>query len=737
MDFLKDLNSKQYDAVTSKSKYLRIIAGAGTGKTRVLTYRIAYLLSEMSIKPYQILAITFTNKVANEMKARTQELLLDMDLKELKISTFHSFCNYFLRREISTLSFPKSFTILDEDDKHSLIKEIVKDSLNPKGNDLVDNAEKYISNKKCLGKLPSDIEFIKDNEEKEVFEIFKEYEKRKNAQYSLDFDDLLIYTCKILENFPEIKEKYNYRFKEILIDEFQDTNELQFKLLTLLVGKDTSIFVVGDPDQTIYTWRGANQKIILNFEDYFNPLDTIILNENYRSTQNILNHANTLISYNKERIKKDLYSNSTKGKEVDVYMGYNSDYEAKKVIEEIKQISLKENVDYSHFAILYRSSYISRSFEKELMLNHIPYNIYSGIKFYERKEVKDALAYFNLMINPLDNISLLRIINVPKRKIGDKTISILKEEAEKYNLSYYNYIKEINLHSSKIGPSTIIKLNEMSNLMESTKEKLKQNYEAYSEVLNDFLKDIGYFDYLAEFDDNDEERIENVNSLISDIREYMKNNSDSTFDEYLQNITLTTSQDEVDSTLKKVSLMTVHTAKGLEFDYVFLVGFQEGVFPSARSLFESGDEALEEERRLAYVALTRGRKEAHVSYNTGYSYTLGKNSEPSRFIKEADLSFNKENYLNLSSNNNKNIYSFNQNGSLFKKSTNDDILERKKEVPIFGEGNNNLWNVGDELIHKAFGEGIVKEVKGDIVVVDFKDFGIKKMAANHKFLTKK
>ncbi len=734
MDFLSELNEKQYLAVTSRSKYLRIIAGAGTGKTRVLTYRIAYLLSELSYRPYEVLAITFTNKVANEMKERTKYLLEDLDLKDLKISTFHSFCNYFLRREINHLGFPASFTILDESDKKNLLKEIVKemDTLN---NDLLELSKKYIENNKCLGKLPGDIEFVKDNNEKEYLEVFKEYEKRKNAQFSLDFDDLLIYTCKILKSFPEVKEKYNRRFKEILIDEFQDTNELQFTLLKLLVGENTTIFVVGDPDQTIYTWRGANQRIILDFENYFSPLDTIILNENYRSTQKILDHANSLISFNKERIKKDLYSKGEKGSEVGIIKAYTSDYEAHFVINKIKEIALKENIDYSHFAILYRSSYLSRSFEKELMLNNIPYVIYGGIKFYERKEIKDALAYFNLMINPLDNVSFLRIINVPKRKIGDKTISIIKEEAENNNLSYYNYIKEVNRHVSKLGPNVINKLNEMVSKIEETKEKLKDNYEAYSEVLNDFLRDVGYFDYLAEFDDKEDDRLENVGSLIIDIREYLKHNPESTFDEYLQNITLTTAQDEIDSTLKRVNLMTVHTAKGLEFDYCFVVGFQEGIFPNARSIGEFGDTALEEERRLAYVALTRGKKELYISYNTGYSYTLGRDSEPSRFIKEANLDI-KNDINNLFSNKvNQNIYSFN-NGSLFKKNVSNNE-NNNKEVPIFGEEEKKAWNVGDKLTHTVFGNGTVKEVNGNIIVVDFDSFGIKKMAGNHKNLSKK
>ncbi len=737
MDFIDELNEKQYEAVASKDKYLRIIAGAGSGKTRVLTYRIAYLLSEESYRPFEVLAITFTNKVAKEMKERTQNLLPGFDLKDLKISTFHSFCNYFLRREITVLGFPKAFTIFDEDDKKRLIKEVCKEKGYPKGSDIVSQTITYISNKKCDGKLPNDIEFIKDDHEKEMLEIFMEYEKKKNAQFSLDFDDLLIYTTIILKEFPEIKAKYNKRFKEILVDEFQDTNELQFKLLTLLCGDETGVFVVGDPDQTIYTWRGAKQKLILDFNNYFVGAKTVILNENYRSTQNILDHSNELISCNEERIKKDLFTNGEKGKEVQVLSFYNSEIEAREVIKRIKSLHEKRDVNYNQCAILYRSGYLSRLFEKELVKEKIPYRVYSGVKFYERKEVKDALAYFNLMINPLDNVSFDRIINVPRRKIGEKTLDIIKEEAKEHNLSYYNYVSEINSHITKVGTATLLKLEEMLKEFDRCKDRLKEGYEMYSEVLQDFLEDIGYYDYLAEDEESGDDRIENVKSLIDDIRSYLQTNPDSTFDEYLQNVTLFTSQDELDSEIPQVNLMTVHTAKGLEFDYVFVVGFMEGVFPNARSLLDgNSDKQLEEERRLAYVAFTRAKKELLITYNNDFSYTLGKNGEPSQFISQAGLVAKRDAQVtqNRASSN---VYSFTPSGGLRTTSPNDDILERKKDVPVFGETQGTSWKVGDELTHKAFGDGVVKEVHGDIIVVDFKNFGIKKMSGSHKFLTKK
>lgn len=731
MNLKKELNEKQYEAVTSNAKYLRIIAGAGSGKTRVLTYRIAYLIEEQSIEPYNLLAITFTNKVAKEMKERTKSLLPNYDLKDLKISTFHSFCNYFLRREIKVLGFPQSFSILDEDDKERLIKDIGADKGYKKSDDIIKQAINYISNKKTLGILPGDVGLTRTSIDANCLEFYKEYEKRKNAQYSLDFDDLLIYTVLILSKFSDIRERYSNRFYEILVDEFQDTNDLQFKLLTLLTGPETGIYVVGDPDQTIYTWRGANQKVILNIQDFYSPLETVILNENYRSTKSILDHANKLISYNQERIKKDLFTNGKEGIEVTVKASFEAESEAKFVVNKIEEIKKRDGANYRDFTILYRSSYSSRTFEKELMTRRIPYAIYSGIKFYERKEVKDALAYFQLILNPLDNVSFSRIINVPKRGIGDVSFTTLKTEANEHNLSMFNYIKEIDNYNSHLSFKVISSLKEMIKLLEITKAKLKDNYEAYSELLNDLLIDLNYMEYLA-LDDEDNDRISNVKSLIDDIRSYLKENPDSSFDEYLQNIALLTSQDELDSTKDSINLMTVHTAKGLEFEYVFVVNFSEGSFPNGRSV-ESGKLAqLEEERRLAYVAFTRAKKELYVTYNLGYLYTSNNRGVPSRFIKEADLSDGRT-YI-YQSQENPRKYAFTTSNSEEK-----EYLDRKRNTVLFNINQKNSinWKAGDELTHKAFGDGVVLEVQGDILIVDFKNFGIKKMSGSHKFLTKK
>ncbi len=737
MNFERELNDKQYLAVTTKEKYNRIIAGAGSGKTRVLTYRLAYLLEKRNIDPFNLLAITFTNKAAKEMKNRTIDLLPTYNLKNLQISTFHSFCNYLLRREIKVLGFPQSFSILDESDTELLLKNIAEELGYEKNGPTFDYALKFISASKTKGKLPGDIkeEFLNDLSKK-ALTMFKEYEKRKNEQFSLDFDDLLIYTVLILSSYPNIKEKYNNRFKEILVDEFQDTNDIQFKLLTLLAGENTSIYVVGDPDQTIYTWRGANQKVILDFDKYFSPLNTIILNENYRSTSAILNVANTLIAKNVERVKKDLFTNNSKGVDVICHEEFSDQEEARWVVKKINDLKKIKNVKLKDIVILYRSSYISKTFEKVLMENRISYRVYGGLKFYDRKEIKDSLAYFYLLLNDLDDISFLRIVNVPRRSIGDVSLSTLKKEARNENLSLYKYSKDIDKYNSLLSPRVKNSLFNLVQIIEEYKIKVNDKNISYSEVLDAYLKKLGYYDYLINDDDSDGERIANVKTLIDDIRTYLKENPESSLDEYMQNITLLTSQDAIIDNENTLTLMTVHTAKGLEFDYVFVVGFEDTVFPSYKSVSENGNKGLEEERRLAYVAFTRAKKELYITYNKGYSYIAKTSHIPSRFIKESgiysiDSSFERDLKRYDSSST---VYKINFNS---KESSRRVSEGRNSTIISYQVNKNNNWAVGDNLTHDAFGEGKVIGTDGDVIIVDFANFGVKKMLATHHMLHKK
>ena len=726
MNYEKDLNENQYKAVTSDAQFLRIIAGAGSGKTRVLTYRIAYLIEQMNVYPNKILAITFTNKVAKEMKERTIKLLPDYDLKGLSISTFHSFCARFLRSEISELGFPSNFFIMDDADSLQLVKNIGETFGLKRTDETNTEAFDFIKKQKCYGRLPSDCEKMESlRGKRQLIRYFKEYERKKNELYQLDFDDLLIYTIKILETNELIRDKWINRFDHILIDEFQDTNDLQFKLLTLLTDSHSNVYVVGDPDQTIYTWRGANQDIIMRFGDIYSPLKTIALEENYRSTPNILNISNELIAHNPGRFEKKLYTSNPKGAEVILKNFANAINEAYFIANKINEITIRNNnVKYANIAVLFRSAYLTQKLENVLVAKQIPYKVYGSLKFYSRAEVKDCLAYFKLIVNEDDDISFERIINVPRRGIGDKTLAILKLEAENNHVSMIKYLKNLHKYDTKLSSSIASKLEPLFGIMDRTKEKIEENEEAYSEILDDFITDIKYKDFLEEKDET-KDKVLNVVALINDVRDYLKENPESNFDEYLQNVTLYSAQDDIDNS-DSVSLMTVHTAKGLEFDYVFIMGLEDGVFPNNRALLES-PKAIEEERRLAYVACTRAKKELYLTYNTGYSFVSRADSLPSRFIKEMGLKTN--------------LYSFGENTS---NSNNDEAKKyyysNNNKVGNLGTlnlKNNIIWRVGDVAVHQNFGEGDVIKVEDDIITVNFKDFGIKKLMGSHPKLSKK
>ncbi len=730
MNYEKELNKNQYKAVTSDAQFLRIIAGAGSGKTRVLTYRIAYLIDKMGVNPYNILAITFTNKVAKEMKTRTISLLPNENLRDLSINTYHSWCARFLREEIHVLGFPRSFIIMDEDDSLSLVKSVGEGFGYKRGDDRNKKAYDFIKTQKCYGRLPSETETKVMGHEEEI-KYFYDYEKRKNEMFQLDFDDLIIYTIRILESNADIKEKWTRRYRHILIDEFQDTNDLQFKLLTLITDSSSNVYVVGDPDQTIYTWRGANQKIILDFDKVYRPTTTITLDENYRSTPNILAISNALISKNKDRYEKNLFTENHSGADVELKAFSRAVDEANFIANKIEEIRFKDkNLKYKDFAVLYRSSYLTQKLENVLVAKHIPYKVFGALKFYSRAEVKDCLAYFKILMDENDDISFERIINVPRRKIGDKSISVLKAESQRDHLSMIHYLKEIHKHDTELKSTVVSSLEELFKAMDKTRERLLQNYEAYSEVLNEFLQTIGYYDYL-ESDDETKDKIDNVKALIDDVRSYLKSNPESNFTEYLQNVSLFSAQDDINDS-DTVSLMTVHTAKGLEFDYVFLMCLAEGVFPNGRALLEN-PKSIEEERRLAYVACTRAKKQLFLSYNSDYSHSLGSYPLPSQFLTDMGLkpivhSFNP--YFNTSEDDSKKYrYDFDKY-TPHNDAPNANIIDLTKR-------NNIKWNVGDTAIHQVFGEGKVIKVEDDIIEVDFKDFGKKSLLGNHPKLSKK
>ncbi len=736
MNYQNELNENQYLAVTSEAQHVRVIAGAGSGKTRVLTYRISYLISEMEVEPWKILAITFTNKVANEMKNRVIKMIPEA-AKDLSIKTFHSFAAYFLRHEISILGFPSSFTILDEEDQTKLVKDIAAEMGFKRGDKIVSNTLAYIGRQKLLEKYPDDIHIVKPafEDEKTCLEIYHRYEEEKYKNYALDFDDLLLLTNRILEDYPDIRTKWQNRIDHILIDEFQDTNDVEYKMVKYLKKPEAYLYVVGDPDQTIYTWRGANQNIILELDKRFYDMITIVLDRNYRSTQAILNSANKLIAHNKLRVTKNLYTEQNMGDKVNVHSSPSGRLEADYVAREIAKLKQFGGYKYNDIALLYRSNYITMDFETALTRYQIPYKIYGGTKFYQRREIKDVLSYFHLIVNTKDDISFSRIINVPKRGVGETSENAIKQEASNANKSLYEYIRDVDPKDSDVSTKIINSLKAMVTCIEIAREDIQKNEEVFSKILEDMIWSIGYQEYLQKEEDGDE-RIENVRALFEDIRHYLKNNPESTFDEYLQNIALISSQDElVDGDY--VTLMTVHTAKGLEYPVVFVVRFNQGVFPNMRAMNEGGYLAIEEERRLAYVAMTRAKQKLYLTLAADYSYVIQGSLVPSQFLKESgnEVLVTRENNIfrsNKPIQERPKVYHFDDG----------EHLSFENEAPVkqdFDDDTNDVtqWSVGDIVIHKKLGRGVVIALEGDdIIKVNFDEHGEKSILGTHPSVSK-
>ena len=731
MNFETDLNENQLEAVTTSFQHVRVVAGAGSGKTRVLTYRIAYLIDEVHVEPWKILAITFTNKVAAEMRNRVVKLVPFAE-KDLTIKTFHSFAAMFLRREISAINFPVSFTILDEEDQLKMIKDIGA-SLGYKRTDpVMKKSIEYISRKKLHELYPDDIKIEHESfeGEKDCLEIYTLYEENKDKMYCLDFDDLLLKTNHILTNFPDIRAKWQRKIDHILIDEFQDTNDVEYRLVKLLSKPSTCLYVVGDPDQTIYTWRGANQDIILNLEKNYPGIESIILDRNYRSSQAILDSANKLINFNKFRIKKNLYTKNNVGKPVVSRRCPSVHSEANYVAKEIRRLKEVEHYNYEDIVLLYRSNYITVDFETALTANQIPYKIYGGLKFWARREIKDVLAYFHVIVNACDDISFERIINVPKRGIGDTSINLLKLEAQEHDMHLFEYAHAVDPDSSNLSSRVINALKPLVVLLDHTRDELQKDEEVISKTLEEMLQSVGYYDELIKEEDG-EERLENVKQLFADFRHFLKTYPGSTLDEYLQNVTLISAEDEVVDG-DHVTLMTVHTAKGLEYPVVFVVRFNDTVFPHVRSISE-GYKGLEEERRLAYVAMTRAKERLYLTCADGFSYVAGGQLTPSQFYRESGNMIQDE------------VHEYNPFVSKKPKSFHfgdGEPLDFTSDAPSrqdFSQVTNDVeeWQVGDIVIHRTLGEGVVIELEGDgIIKVNFKEHGIKSILGNHKAVSK-
>ena len=704
------LNKAQQEAVIDDSKHLRIIAGAGSGKTRVLTMRIAHLIEDEGVAPYHILAITFTNKAAKEMKERINQMLGD-DRNNVWISTIHSLCMRILREDIGALGYPKNFTIIDQDDQHSILKEAYKEYNIEKKNLSYSIALAYISNNKTERVSPERALELASGDYNEVkkAEVYGYYLNRLRSIYALDFDDLILWTVDLFSKEADIKEKWSRRFHYIHVDEFQDIDKIQYKLIKQLSCIHNNLYVVGDPDQTIYTWRGADVNIIIDFEKDFRDTKTIILNENYRSTNNILNAANSLIKNNQLRVDKDLFTRRGDGMKITHNSLDSDENEAYYVKREIMRLH-DDGVNYRDIAILYRSNYLSRNVEKALVEGRIPYIIYGGIRFYERAEIKDILCYLR-MVTTADDLAFKRVINAPRRGIGPKSLEQILEIAKANNISMYEVVKQgLYAKNKTVFKNFVDMIENWRNIMNDNNLEL---------LLQRVLDDSGYRDYLTK--ENETERLENVKSLVDDISEYQRTYPESNLDEYLQMISLYTDKAS-DKDTESVNLMTIHAAKGLEFDTVFVIGMSEGVFPGERAMSE-GLKGLEEERRLAYVAYTRAKRLLYLTDGKSFSYVLQSSKTTSRFINEIN-----EQYIE-----HVNRRKDTKVAASFVSSVSDVNLGTRVESPT----SKTKIKKGDRVQHALFGEGIVVNDDNKILTIAFMHpHGIKKIAKGHPSIKK-
>ena len=629
-DLLNGLNDRQKEAVEYLDGPLLILAGAGSGKTRVLTYKIAYLLEKKIVKPWEILAITFTNKAAKEMKERV-EGLVGAEAQDMWLGTFHSVCVRILKREIELLGYSRDFNIFDEIDKDKVIKEVMKklnidDKIYPTG---LIKAE--ISKAKEV--MKDDKQYAKDAQgdfrKEEIAKVYTMYQQTLRTNNSIDFDDIIMLTVQLFLEHPDRLAYYQEKYKYVLVDEYQDTNKTQFLLISLLTAGTGNICVVGDESQSIYGFRGADITNILNFEKEFPSAKIIKLEENYRSTKNILNAANEVIKNNSSKIDKVLWTQNKEGEKIN-YKTLNNEYEeVEYVVETIDDLCRKENKKYSDFAVLFRTNAQARVLEEVFMRTGTPYKLIGGIKFYARKEIKDIISYLKLINNKNDNIALKRIINEPKRGIGDTALDKLDNIAQEKGMSIFELIQDnMNLAGLRSAGNIILFRDMMNDLM-ANKETFK-----VSDLIKRVLKISGYEDMLnAEGTKETEIRFENLMEFIGVAIEFENENAENTLEDFLDSIALVSDVDNLDESTEAVTLMTMHSAKGLEFDDVFLVGMEEGLFPSKRSIEE--DASTEEERRLCYVAITRAKDQLFLT-NTKKRTLYGSTSFslPSRFIDE-------------------------------------------------------------------------------------------------------
>lgn len=744
-ELLAGLNDKQKEAVLHFEGPLLILAGAGSGKTRVLTHRIAYLIEEHQVPPYHILALTFTNKAANEMRERVNNII-EYGAGSIWVSTFHSTCVRILRRFIDHLGYDNAFTIYDSDDQKSLMKDICKQ--------LNIDTKKYkertflnaISSAKDELKTPEQYadEVAKEYNKKIFGRVYKEYQKRLKQNNALDFDDLIMLTVQLFRQNAEILNHYQERFPFILVDEYQDTNTAQFTLLSLLASRYRNLCVVGDDDQSIYRFRGANIHNILNFEKIFPATKVIRLEQNYRSTKNILAAASGVIKHNSMRKEKTLWTTAEAGAPIS-YGRYDNEYEEAQGIAADIHRQVKDGMSYNDFAILYRTNAQSRVFEEKLIYEGIPYRIIGAVKFYARKEIKDILCYLKTINNSADDIAIKRIINIPRRGIGQTTIGRISDYAFSQEMPFYEALRRVDEIPGCTRASA--KIHSFVSLIEHFRMKLRGEMYSLEDMTQELLDVTGYVREL-EAEDTDEAngRIENIESLMNKIVQYEEDNNGGTLNDLLEDIALVADIDTVSDDAEQVLLMTLHSAKGLEFPNVYICGMEETIFPGASAVFGDDPSELEEERRLCYVGITRAMKKLTLtSANQRMRNGEMNFNRPSRFINEIPRHLVKQTYgavLKPETESKPTEFSRTK-ASLYTKDRKNPFANNpyiQKGMGSASPAGAPDYQVGDRVSHTKFGQGIVRsltKLTNDYeVVIEFDGFGQRKLRSSFAKLTK-
>ncbi len=728
-----NLNPPQQEAVEHMEGPLLILAGAGSGKTRVITHRVAYLM-EQGINPYNILAITFTNKAAGEVRERVDDML-GYGSESVWISTFHSLCVRILRRNIEQIGYASNFTIYDTDDQKRVIKEVTKYlQMDPKMYpERMLMAEISRAKENFISPHEYDLEAQGEYRKMQIARVYIEYQKRMHSNNALDFDDLLYKTVQLFQDYPEVLERYQERFRYIMVDEYQDTNQIQFLLVRQIARKYRNLCVVGDDDQSIYKFRGANIMNILNFEQEYPDAKVIKLEQNYRSTGNILNAANAVIHHNTGRKDKTLWTAREDGDLIEYKQYENEHQEAEQIAWKILEYKAKNRLNYSDFAVLYRTNAQSRVLEEKLIIKNIPYKIYGGQNFYARLEVKDLLAYLKTVANGADDIAVKRIINVPKRGIGAATIGKIEAYALSQEISFMDALYQVE-DVPGIGKAAA-KIQRFTDLISDLRDELSQGL-MLQELYDEILERTGYREeLLAEHTEESMNRIENLEELKNKIVIYEENAEHPDLNELLEEVALVAEVDSLNSSDDKVVLMTIHSAKGLEFPYVFLCGMEDGLFPGTMTINSGDPEEMEEERRLCYVGITRAKDRLFLSSAKQRMMHGSNNYNPiSRFIKEIP-----QELLDMGG------YRKAVNQTFAPKPQPDvsPVFTRK---PTFGKtftvsrAETLDYGVGDRVRHVKFGEGTVQEIKNGgkdyEVSVDFDTYGTKRMFASFAKLQK-